>query len=239
MQVLAEIPASSGTTVQRAYTPTAVYQNAFDLLIKVYRPSERFPKGGAMSQYLEALSVGSELLVKGPVGRLEYLGKGEFELVRPHQSPANSAVKTPLQPTNPSTFPLVKKSFKYVAMIAGGSGITPMYQVIKAVEEEVAKKMQNTPQMALIYGNQTPEDILLHKELETLASNRTISLALTVDRALPDWKGLVGLMDEAKLVAHLPAPGDDTLVLVCGPPMMNKVVRETLENLGYSWVHVF
>jgi NAD(P)H-flavin reductase len=233
MQVVAESP--EGNVIQRAYTPTAVYQNAFDLLIKVYRPTERFPKGGIMSQYLESLSVGAEVLIKGPVGRLEYLGKGEFELIKPHTAPDSVEVKVVTAATNPTQFPLIRKSFKNVGMIAGGSGITPMYQVIKAVEQEVAK----SPKLTLIFGNQTPDDILLHKELETLAANQTVQLALTVDRATPDWKGLVGFMDEQKLKAHLPEAGDDTLILICGPPMMNKAVREALDKLGHKWIHAF
>ena len=234
MQLVAE--GVTGTTVQRAYTPTAVYENAFDLLVKVYRPNERFPKGGAMSQYLEQLAVGAEIRVKGPVGRMEYLGSGEFELMRPHTSP--TAVGTSAGPlTNPAQFPAVRKTFKHVAMVAGGTGITPMYQVIKAVEAEKGKG--KGPTLSLIYGNQTPDDILLQRELETLAENKTVAVTLTVDRAIEGWKGLVGVMDQEKLVTNVPAPSDDTLVLICGPPMMNKVVRDTLEKLGHQWIHVF
>jgi NAD(P)H-flavin reductase len=236
MQVVADV-GTQGNTVQRAYTPTAVYQNAFDLLIKVYRPTERFPKGGAMSQYLESLPVGSELLVKGPVGRLEYLGQGEFELVRPQTASSAGVKASPAAPTNPTQFPVVRKSFTKIGMIAGGSGITPMYQIIKAVEAEHSGPKK--PSCSLIYGNQTPEDILLHKELEALSANKAVQLSLTVDRGTSDWRGLVGLMDAEKLKTYLPAPSDDTLILVCGPPMMNKVVKETLENQGHQWIHIF
>ena len=50
-------------------------------------------------------------------------------------------------------------------MIAGGTGITPMYQVIKAV----LKQADDDTQLALLYANQSPDDILLFEELQSLA----------------------------------------------------------------------
>merc|ERR1719362_1447786 len=43
-----------------------------------------------------------------------------------------------------------------IGMIAGGSGITPMLQVIR----EVLKTPEDKTQLTLIFGNQTPADIL-------------------------------------------------------------------------------
>ena len=52
-------------------------------------------------------------------------------------------------------------------MIAGGTGITPMYQVIKAV----LKQADDETQLALLYANQSPDDILLFEELQSLAED--------------------------------------------------------------------
>lgn len=50
-------------------------------------------------------------------------------------------------------------------MLAGGTGVTPMYQVAQAI----LKDAQDTTQLVLIFGNLTEEDILLREELEAMA----------------------------------------------------------------------
>ncbi|KAK5785732.1 hypothetical protein PVK06_040347 [Gossypium arboreum] len=52
-------------------------------------------------------------------------------------------------------------------MIAGGSGITPMFQVARAILEN-PKDMTN---VHLIYANVTYEDILLKEELDSIVAN--------------------------------------------------------------------
>ncbi len=79
----------------------------FDLVIKVYRANEhpKFPEGGKMSQHLDRLAIGDTMDVKGPVGHMEYVGRGQYKLNRK------------------------QFSTKAISMIAGGTGITPCWQV--------------------------------------------------------------------------------------------------------------
>ena len=46
--------------------------------MQVYWANEhpRFPSGGKMSQFLEALPIGGAMEVKGPLGHVHYLGRG-------------------------------------------------------------------------------------------------------------------------------------------------------------------
>ena len=68
-----------------------------------------------MTQYLESLSVGETIDVRGPSGLLVYNGKGQF-LVKEDKKGAGRVV-----------------GVKQVSMIAGGTGITPMLQLVRAV----------------------------------------------------------------------------------------------------------
>ena len=70
---------------------------------QIYRKDThpRFPQGGKMSQYLESLSLLDTIDVRGPSGRLQYLGNGEFSIKNLRKSP-----------------PTIVK-VKYVNMIAG------------------------------------------------------------------------------------------------------------------------
>ena len=43
----------------------------------------KFPKGGKMSQYLESLKVGDTVDIRGPSGKVVYLGQGYFRVKEP------------------------------------------------------------------------------------------------------------------------------------------------------------
>ena len=51
-------------------------------------------------------------------------------------------------------------------MLAGGTGITPMYQVINAILRDPSDRTQ----LSLVSANVGEDDILLRKELDTLAA---------------------------------------------------------------------
>jgi NAD(P)H-flavin reductase len=64
-------------------------------------------------------------------------------------------------------------------MIAGGTGITPFYQIIQHV---LKSESPEVPTLNLIFANRTQGDILLKTELEALAAEGKINLTLTVDK---------------------------------------------------------
>ena len=47
-------------------------------IVKVYFKDvhPKFPEGGKMSQHLESLSIGSTIEIRGPSGKLTYVGRG-------------------------------------------------------------------------------------------------------------------------------------------------------------------
>lgn len=49
-------------------------------------------------------------------------------------------------------------------MVGGGTGITPLYQVIQYVTE--AEKPEERPNITLLFANRTEDDILVKSELE-------------------------------------------------------------------------
>lgn len=85
-----------------------------------------------MSQHLESLKTGDTIDVRGPSGRITYKGNGVFEIAVDKKTP-----------------PTVRK-VKRVGMIAGGTGIAPMYQLIK----EICKHPEDQTKMQLLFANQ-------------------------------------------------------------------------------------
>lgn len=49
-------------------------------------------------------------------------------------------------------------------MVGGGTGITPLYQIIQYVTE--AEQAQDRPALSLLFANRTEDDILVKNELE-------------------------------------------------------------------------
>jgi len=58
-------------------------------------------------------------------------------------------------------FEYVRNMWRAVGMVAGGTGITPMYQVIVKILSDPA----DVTEIRLVFGNRSPQDILLHDEL--------------------------------------------------------------------------
>ncbi|XP_004287348.1 PREDICTED: NADH-cytochrome b5 reductase-like protein-like [Fragaria vesca subsp. vesca] len=106
---------------------------------------------------------------------------------------------------------------KHIGMIAGGSGITPMLQVIEAI----LKNPDDTTKVSLLYANVSPDDILLKQKLDLLAAaHPNLKVYYTVDNPTKSWKGGKGFISKDMAVKGLPGPSEDTLILVCGPPGM-------------------
>ncbi|CAL9024501.1 unnamed protein product [Prunus brigantina] len=132
-----------------------------------------------------------------------------------------------------------KGRFKYqpgqvraFGMLAGGSGITPMFQVARAILENPKDKTK----VHLIYANVTYEDILLKEELDGLTSNYPdrFKIYYVLNQPPEAWDGGVGFVSKEMIQAQLPAPAHDIQILRCGPPPMNKAMAAHLEALGYA-----
>ncbi|XP_041253087.1 NADH-cytochrome b5 reductase 3 isoform X2 [Onychostruthus taczanowskii] len=125
-----------GALVVRPYTPVSSDDDKgfVDLVVKVYFRGvhPKFPDGGKMSQYLDSLKIGDTIDFRGPSGLLVYKGKGKFD-IRPEKK---------AEP--------VTKTVRYVGMIAGGTGITPMLQIIRAI----IKDKDDPTTCQLLFANQ-------------------------------------------------------------------------------------
>ena len=80
----------------------------------------------------------------------------------------------------------------------------------------------------LIYG------IQLIKQYNLVFLFNLIKLKLKIF-LLIDWAYDIGFVSEDMIAKHLPPPGDDTIILMCGPPPMIKFAcNPNLDKLGYK-----
>ncbi|KAI0461483.1 hypothetical protein LJB42_000780 [Komagataella kurtzmanii] len=119
---------------------------------------------------------------------------------------------------------------KELNMIAGGTGITPMYQIITAI----ARNPEDKTRVNLIYGNQKEEDILLREELESISVlNPNIKIFQTLDTPPANWEGGVGFVTEEMMRTVLSEANDSNKLLICGPPPMVSSCKKNAVLLGY------
>jgi cytochrome-b5 reductase len=115
-------------------------------------------------------------------------------------------------------------AWSHIGMIAGGTGITPMLQVIHRALSDPADKTKVT----LVFGNISSDDILLKKELDALAGQYPdrFKVHYTLDKPTESWKGFRGFITSDMLKeAGLPNASDDkVMVMVCGSSGMLKHV---------------
>lgn len=118
-------------------------------------------------------------------------------------------------------------------MLAGGTGITPMYQVACAL----LKDPRDRTRLSLVYGSLTEDDILLRQELDALAAKHPDRFSVHHVLNTPpgkDWSGGSGFITKEVIAARLPAPGGGVAVLRCGPPAMNDAMGAHLAALGHA-----
>lgn len=120
---------------------------------------------------------------------------------------------------------------KKIGMIAGGTGITPMYQLIRAICEHD----MDTTEISLIYANRTEEDILLRNELESFARKypRNFKLWYMLDAPPEGWAYGSGFVTPAVMAERLPGPSEDTAIMLCGPPGMITASKKGLISAGF------
>lgn len=119
-----------------------------------------------------------------------------------------------------------------IGVVAGGSGITPVLQVLN----EIVTSSEDLTKISLIYANNTENDILLKDELDELAAKYphfTVHYVLT--KPPSHWEGSVGYVTEEMMRHCLPAPSPDHRLLICGPQGMNALVLRLANDLGWSF----
>lgn len=111
----------------------------------------------------------------------------------------------------------------HIALVAGGTGITPMYQLARAIFSNPNDKTKVT----LVFGNVSEGDILLKKELADLENTypQRFRAFYVLDKPTKDWVGASGYINKDLLKTVLPEPKEGNIkVFVCGPPGMMKAI---------------
>lgn len=145
---------------------------------------------------------------------------------------------------------------KKIAMIAGGTGITPMIQALHAILGNGPEdQMSVTEEVTLLYGSRNSKDILGGEMLDSWSESNsdkfTCVNVLSNEEPNSGYTGETGFIDKAKIQKYFPpaSEGDDVIIFVCGPPIMYDMlcgprnepdkITGVLGELGYSPKQVY
>ncbi|RLN71448.1 hypothetical protein BBJ28_00014989 [Nothophytophthora sp. Chile5] len=113
--------------------------------------------------------------------------------------------------------PYVANEYKHIGMIAGGSGITPMLQLIKTI----CRNAEDRTQITLLYCSVSEEDIILREEVEAMTYlYPQVNVIHVLSNPSAAWEGYTGFVSKEMIAEHMPKPSDENLICVCGPPPM-------------------
>ena len=114
------------------------------------------------------------------------------------------------------------------------------------------KNENENTKIHLLFANQTEKDILLREEIEEIKKNNPtrFSFMFTIDRPEEGWNYEKGFINQGNpsnfwaevlklflemIEKYLPLPGDDSMVLICGPPpMVEYACLPNLDKAGHK-----
>ena len=130
-------------------------------------------------------------------------------------------------------WPLHAMEGKDVVIVAGGIGLAPLRPVVY----RVLQHRDHYRRIVLLYGCRTPEDRVFARELEQWDRGGAIQMLVTVDNATGDWAGPVGVV--TSLLRRIKVNAERTVVLVCGPKVLNHVAAWNFLQLHVSPENVY
>jgi len=148
-------------------------------------------------------------------------------------------------------YPMSPNKHEHIVLIAGGTGITPMWQLARYA----FKNPEDKTKVTLIFGNVKEEDILLKHEFAELENTypQRFRAFYMLDQPSENWQGGKGFISKELLKTVMPEPREENIkVFVCGPPGLYKAIAGMknspkdqgelsglLKELGYSQEQVY
>ena len=131
-------------------------------------------------------------------------------------------------------FPVERFRDGDVLLVAGGLGMVPLrglFRYLIDLQHEFGK-------LTLLYGSRSPEHVLFHGELASIARRGDADIRLTVDATEGQaWDGEVGYVTE--LVDRVRVEPERTHAVVCGPPVFFKYMLDKLVRAGFGKDRIF
>lgn len=125
-------------------------------------------------------------------------------------------------------FPYHDWKGKNIFFIGGGIGMAPIRTIMLSLLENAGEYGK----ISLLYGARSPKDMAYSYELDAWKHNPNLDCTLCIDNPADDWGHKVGLIP--KVLEEINPSPENTVAVLCGPPIMIKFTLQTLEKLGFA-----
>ncbi len=125
-------------------------------------------------------------------------------------------------------WPMDEAVGKDVIVVAGGLGLAPLRPALYRLFAE----RERYGEIVLLYGTRSPDDILFRRELERWRARLDIDIEVTVDHAVSDWHGHVGVV--TTLIPRATFDPAQSVAFVCGPEVMMRFGINALRDAGVA-----
>ena len=124
-------------------------------------------------------------------------------------------------------YPMDQFYGKELLILGGGVGLAPLRSLMYQIFED----MDKFTRVMLLYGAKSPADMVYPGQLEEWAKrDKKLEVLVTVDGADNGWTGNVGVV--TTLLPKVKLNLDNTVAVVCGPPIMMKFGTLELVQTG-------
>lgn len=127
-----------------------------------------------------------------------------------------------------NAFPFEELKRKNLYFIAGGIGLAPVRSLINLVMDN-RKEFKH---IKILYGARTPNDLCFMDELKEWENIPDTEVWLTVDKPCEGWGCKIGVVTE--LWKETKITSENSVSIVCGPPIMIKFVALKLNESGFQ-----
>jgi len=134
-----------------------------------------------------------------------------------------------------NSFPIEDFYGKNLVFVAGGIALPPLRTLIWNCLDQRDKFGDIT----IVYGARTEGDLVYKRELKEWQERSDVRLVKTVDPGgeSSTWDGKVGFVPT--ILEEAAPSAENSIALLCGPPIMIKYTLPVLEKLGFSDDHVY
>jgi len=130
-------------------------------------------------------------------------------------------------------FPFEELKGHPLLFIGGGIGMVPLRSLV----QPAVATADRYPEVTVLYGAKLPSELMFHDEIKTWSDKPNVKVQITVDAAEEGWDGHVGLI--TTLIPPLEIDTANTLVFVCGPPVMYRFVLMELEKKSIPHPNIY